>query len=78
MALDRAEFVAGVQKIMRRDYCIEAEGPIEGAPGESPEQWVAWYVAKYDLVHRDEWTLDKAAELFREIGFEPPSLNKSR
>jgi hypothetical protein len=78
MTMTGEQFEEAVQSIMRRDYAIEAEKPIEGAPGQSPEQWVARYVSKYDLMHRDEMTLEKAVELFRELGIDPPFQSKPR
>ena len=72
MAMTNEQFEEAVQRIMRQDYAVEAEKPIEGAAGGSPEQWVAWYAAKYDLMPRAEMTLERATSLIRSLGLDPP------
>lgn len=60
---DFVTWLAAVDRIMKRDWCIDTDDagiPREDAlrywrEGESPEEFVAWFAEKYDLIRFEAW-----------------------
>lgn len=63
-------FATAVQAVMLRDWLIEAEGPIEAGPDQTPEAWASWYAAKYGLrdFRRHPLTPEQAAAILGTVG----------
>ena len=61
-------FEEDVQHVMLHDYGIPAEGPISPAEHETATEWTKWYAAKYNLRHRDLFTLKDAHRTLARFG----------